>query len=38
MKLEVCVCVRVSMGTHLTGGMEQVVEAGELSCSVMFTV
>lgn len=38
MKLEACVCVRVSMGTHLTGGMQRVVEARELSCSVRFTV
>lgn len=30
MKLEVCVRVCVSMGTHLTGGMQRVVEAGEL--------
>lgn len=37
-KLEVCVCVRVSMGTHLTGGMQRVVETGGLSCSLMFTV
>lgn len=38
MKLEACVGVCVSMGTHLTGGMQRVVEAGELSCSVRFTV
>lgn len=38
MKLEVCVCVCVSMGTHLLGGVHQAVEKGGLTCSMMFVV
>lgn len=37
-KLEVCVCMYVSMLAHSTGGMRQVVRKGKFTCSMMFVV